>query len=63
MLDPRRRKPRRRTGPKKKDPEMRRGRRVMVLLTDDEYARVVFLARRMGLSLSEYLARPLRRED
>jgi Mn-dependent DtxR family transcriptional regulator len=50
-------------GPKRKDPEMRRGRRVMVLLTEDEYARVGRLARRMGISMSEYLARPLRKED
>lgn len=50
-------------GPKPKSPEMRRGRRVMVLLTDDEYGRVVQMARYMGLSLSEYLAQPLRSED
>ena len=50
-------------GPKPKDPELRRGRRIMVLLTEDEYTEVARLARRMGLSLSEYLARPLRKED
>lgn len=47
-------------GPKPKAPEMRRGKRVMVLLTGDEYAHLVYLARQAGLSLSEYLARPLR---
>lgn len=49
-------------GPKPKDPELHRSRRIMVLLTEAEYARVVRLARRTGISLSEYLARPLRQE-
>lgn len=51
----------RRPGPRTKAPETRRTKRVMVMLTGDEYQRLVYLAHQAGLSMSEYLARPLRR--
>ena len=50
-----------RSGRPPKPPEQRRGRKVMVYLTDAEYRRLEGEAAKLGRSLSDLLMRPWRK--